>query len=551
MTNAIELIRVSTEAQASSDRASIPAQRSVNRSTAARYGLKIVKTIELSDVSGASVLLAPEIQRLIELIAAPDIGAVVTREFSRLMRPEKFSDYALLQAFADSRTKLYLPEGPIDFSEKTGRLMGTIRAAIAGLERSEIAERCWRGKEEKRKAGKKVSSTLPLGVGYDKQRGWFYTEDSRRVLQAYEMVLSGVIKYSDICNRTGISQVSIFDLLHNPIFKGWKVYDKKCDPAKRHTRADGRQGWSEKIPRSPEEIIRVQVIKEPLISPERWEAACRIMDIKRESHHRERGGHGLFYNGFLFCDTCGAPMRTVAAKKHHSRVYYVCRNRKDPGKWGPKCSEPYMLGKTVDRQIDELLSRHVSSPDFAKRMARQLKMRGESKRDATKIARFEAELNALETKRSRVVDSFVDGVLSRESRDERLRIIVDRIRVVSGELELLRQSEYTAMSPQQLSQAFAPFAEWEFLGREDRRRMLAVAVPRIKVHNSLVVGFYRLLDGCEVNLPRPDPEPQTGRTKCSYSKPSPTHTPSTSSSATRRPPGTESPIPLRSSICAN
>src|SRR6516162_6750460 len=180
MTNAIELIRVSTEAQASSDRASIPAQRSVNRSTAARFGLKIVKTIELSDVSGASVLLAPEIQRLIELIAAPDIGAVVTREFSRLMRPEKFSDYALLQAFADSHTKLYLPEGPIDFSEKTGRLMGTIRAAIAGLERSEIAERCWRGKEEKRKAGKKVSSTLPLGVGYDKHRGWFYTDDAQR-----------------------------------------------------------------------------------------------------------------------------------------------------------------------------------------------------------------------------------------------------------------------------------------------------------------------------------------------------------------------------------
>ena len=152
--------------------------------------------------------------------------------------------------------------------------MGTIRAAIAGLERSEIAERCWRGKEEKRKAGE-VSSTLPVGVGYDKQRGWFYTEDAQRVLQAYEMVLSGETRYSVIHKRTGVSEISMYDILHNPIYTGWKVYDKKCDPAKRHTREDGRQGWSERYRARPKEIIRVKVIEDPLISPERWEAACR------------------------------------------------------------------------------------------------------------------------------------------------------------------------------------------------------------------------------------------------------------------------------------
>ena len=52
----------------------------------------------------------------------------MAREFSRLMRPENFADYALLQAIADFRTVLYLPEGPIDLNSKTGRLMG-IRVA--------------------------------------------------------------------------------------------------------------------------------------------------------------------------------------------------------------------------------------------------------------------------------------------------------------------------------------------------------------------------------------------------------------------------------------
>ena len=133
MKRCLELLRVSTAGQATEDKASLPAQRAVNRRTASAYGLTIVRSIEMSDVSGAAVLLAPEIKELVTLMNDPEIHGVVAREFSRLMRPENFSDYALLQAFADSKTLLYLPEGPIDFASKTGRLMGTIRAAIAGM----------------------------------------------------------------------------------------------------------------------------------------------------------------------------------------------------------------------------------------------------------------------------------------------------------------------------------------------------------------------------------------------------------------------------------
>jgi DNA invertase Pin-like site-specific DNA recombinase len=175
MKKVLELIRVSTESQAAGDRASIPAQRFVNRRTCAQYGLEIAKSIEISDVSGASVLMAPEIQQLLLLMQSPDIDGVVTREFSRLMRPENFADYALLQAFVDSKTVLYLPEGPIDLNSKTGRLMGTIRAAIAGLERTEILERIWTAKEEKRKRGELAQSkiVLPWGVGYEQGRGFY------------------------------------------------------------------------------------------------------------------------------------------------------------------------------------------------------------------------------------------------------------------------------------------------------------------------------------------------------------------------------------------
>lgn len=77
MKKVIELIRVSTEGQAAEDRASIPAQRAVNRRTCAQYGLEIGSSIEISDVSGARVLFAPEMKRLVEAMQSPEIHGVV------------------------------------------------------------------------------------------------------------------------------------------------------------------------------------------------------------------------------------------------------------------------------------------------------------------------------------------------------------------------------------------------------------------------------------------------------------------------------------------
>src|SRR6185295_9769205 len=107
----------------------------------------------MSDVSGASVLLAPEIQTLLTLMESPEIHGVVAREFSRLMRPENYADYALLQVFVDTNTWLYLPEGPIKFASTDGRLLGTLRAAMAGVERMDMLKKSWSAKEEKRKRG--------------------------------------------------------------------------------------------------------------------------------------------------------------------------------------------------------------------------------------------------------------------------------------------------------------------------------------------------------------------------------------------------------------
>ena len=174
MIKAIGLIRVSTEEQSSARHAGVPAQRHAIQTIAQQRGIELVKTFEITDVSGSRLLASPEFQEFLRHLEEPSIQAVVTKEFSRLMRPENFSDYIILQCFVDHSITLHLPDGPIDFSKKFDKFLATIKAGMAGMELEELRRRMDDAKEEMRRQGKHPggSHTLPKGIAYSNKEGW-------------------------------------------------------------------------------------------------------------------------------------------------------------------------------------------------------------------------------------------------------------------------------------------------------------------------------------------------------------------------------------------
>src|SRR5207245_1724456 len=109
-----------------------------------------------------------------------------------------YADYGLLQAFVDTNTKLYLPDGAIDFSTKSGKLLGLMRGGMAGLEKQEFKERSLAAREEMRRQGKLASApfTLPFGIGYEKPL------ISEQVFQRAKAILDAKAK-SHYRNREG------------------------------------------------------------------------------------------------------------------------------------------------------------------------------------------------------------------------------------------------------------------------------------------------------------------------------------------------------------
>jgi DNA invertase Pin-like site-specific DNA recombinase len=484
----IELIRVSTECQANDDRASIPAQRSINRRTAEIYGLEIVRSIELVNVSGASILRTPEMQSLLKLIESPDIHGVVVREFSRVMRPDSFGDYVLFQVFQETGTVLYLPDGPLDLNSKTGKLVAGLRAIIAGNELSEIRERVFAAKEEKRRAGKFPNGEicLPFGVGYEEKRGWFYKPEAEKMREVFELFLSGDHNYVKLAEIAGVTPRGMHIIMRNPIWMGWRIIDKKRDvgTSARRATADGRQGDRPTVARTAEEIIRVRVITEPLISEERFREVQRIMDTKSRMHwrsHPERPTT-FTYGGFLICAACESLVYGKSSRRTH---YYICKSRSRATT--VRCTAAIMNRDRLEAKLDDIFGVQLMNKEFLGTLIGQLELKYNSGAIRSRVARLEGDVGKLRQKRERVLDAFFEGVLQKAERDIRLASLDKQMKFV--EEMLMREVPKPHLSVREMAQAFSPLFDWPVLSRENKRRILRASVPEIHVREYAVSGI--------------------------------------------------------------
>jgi len=477
MIRCIELLRVSTLGQADADRASLPSQKTINGRTAEQYGLTIVRSIEMAGVSGASVLLAPEMHEMVRLMRDPEIHGVIAREFSRLMRPENYSDYALLQVFVDTNTILYLPEGPINFGSRDGRLMGVMKATIGGLERLELQQKIWNAREEKRMRGEIGGSrvVLPYGVTYP----WAYTADAEKVREVFRLFLSGQTSYAELSNILGVTVPGLRCVMRNPIYTGWRVIDKKRDMSARgkYPTKDGRQGDRRKVNRKPEEVIRIKVL-EPLISESDFNRVQRLMDLKRENSWRSRESYEprFTYNGYLNC-ICGSLIYT----KYRRDDYYICRDR---------CGVHYMRRDKLEPALDALFGKRLTNPLFLRRHILAPLAQKRAPQGNARLLR--TRLESLESKRKRILDGYFDEVITAEERELRLND-VDRERSTITAI-LTRQTPARILDLDRLVDVFTPFAEFELLSRGDKRRLLNTITPSIVAANYEISGLWIGLD---------------------------------------------------------
>jgi DNA invertase Pin-like site-specific DNA recombinase len=447
----LALIRVSTDAQ------DVSRQRADIKKLAERYGLDIIRVLELIGVSGTATLSNEQVQQVLREAQQPGVEGLAASAVDRLFRPKRGGDFSIINGFQDARRALWtVRDGHIEPWTDEGWERFMAAGTRAGAEWREIRRRSMDGKAAKRAEGRHVNGnqSLPPALRFDKRTGWSYDEtELAKVKHAYTLLFEDRHSLSEIARRAGyVAATCVRRTLANPTFKGLRVYP----PA------------GERI-----EPLEIALPLKPLLTPEKWALAQTLL-AKRRTWTRGTCNPRHLGAGLLVC-RCGRRFYNRCDTRRGQHDTYYCASRHPRGKG---CGEPHLWRETVDAAIVRIVEEHMTDAKFRSKVFQRIKQtpapdtRGERERELAKLA----------ARRQRWMDAYDEERITKLEFGERM----DKINVAMRTIE----ATMPAAPPPPLDtravigglvEEFAAFRTWPFL---EQRATLKRVVRSLLVADS-------------------------------------------------------------------
>jgi DNA invertase Pin-like site-specific DNA recombinase len=480
---AIGFCRLSTEEQAQEGRAGLLRQREEIRLCAERWNLEVVRTVEITDVSGTQVLESQEFQELLHSL--PDVDGVVIAAIDRLMRPDDFSSFSIYDHFLKQRKLIWTPSSALDVHEDSGFMEALVSGMMAGLDRRRILRNTQTAKEENRKRGRCANAkiTLPQGIDFDFKTGqWNWVEPwANRVKTAFEILVTTNRSVLSIAKELGYaSDRVLYNQLRNPIWTGYRVYSHKR--GEKLPSRNGRQADRKKMRRA--EPLRVKLDIEPLVSEEQFAQAQKILGQRRKSWLSARSEESRFEaSGLLYC-RCGERMYSKGSGRcgrQKALDIYYCRSQH---KGGAGCGAPKLSREVTDYSLNSLISEIFLDDIILGSLIEQALAPWERPSIDEKVAKAAMELERLRAEKRQLLSLTLKGLFSeREVATEARRI--DAETRSWGALVSQDQQERALRSTASIRETAlliaSVFAEYQFLNLTDRKRLTRQFVKRIEV----------------------------------------------------------------------
>lgn len=344
--------RVSTELQL--DGYSLEAQKERLRSEAKHRKMQVVGEYSDEGKSGKNVAGRPAFKQMLADIKAgkDDVDYVLVFKLSRFGR-NTADTLNSLQYMEDYGVNLLCVEDNIDSAGASGKLMISVLAAVAEIERENIKEQTMAGRQQKARDGLWNGGFAPYGyklVNVDGQKSKMLVineEEAELVKLIYKQYLQGmgvnaVAKwlnengYTKTIRQNGtISTISarfVTNVLDNPVYCGKIAYGRR-----RNEKIEGTRNEFHVVKQDKDSYKLYNGQHEAIIDEETWyraQAKRKKNAFKREKTHSKEHEHMV--SGLLKCPVCGASMYGVVnrKKKKNSDEYYTdmwyyrCKNRR-------------------------------------------------------------------------------------------------------------------------------------------------------------------------------------------------------------------------------
>jgi site-specific DNA recombinase len=452
-------VRVSTEEQAVEGYSLAEQERAGRLYVAARAAIGDSGWSEVRDedvyrdpgVSGTLRDRPLGLNPLLAACAAGQYARVVCTKLDRIGRTA-----ALILAVDDDLgrngvERVYIKDG-IDTSTATGRLLRTVLAAVAELERDMILERTRTGYEAKARGGDVFRSRHVYGYRYipgDKRAGVLgrleVHEPEAAVVRRIFRDLARGVSMTQLCVDLNTERVPTMRggrwshsttryILNNPVYLGRAAFGRTAmvvrqgqrvrranpDPAAVHTIA------GETIP---------ALVDEPLAQA----ARAAVAGNRRFAARNARAVYML--RGVIRCATCGTTMQGATRA-------YKCHHTTPEGK-----PIPHRVGqRAIEEAVKGYLRRLVLADGATLRAQEEVNVQAERARAGAvrDLGRLEADVARATERRQRALDLYLDGGIDRAAwaaQDARLGADLAATRERVAALEAARDAAVARLAP--------------------------------------------------------------------------------------------------------
>ena len=474
MVNTALYIRVSTQEQATEG---YSVQEQTDRLTkySEAMGWSIFKVYTDPGFSGGRTD-RPGLQAMINDIRKGYIDKVLVYKLDRLSRSQKDTLNLIEDEFLAHNVDFISMCENFDTSTPFGRAMVGILAVFAQLEREQIKERMFMGKEARAKEGKYPGAKQPP-VGYD------YINGELIVNPYYALIVKDMFNLA----LTGLSPYKIASHLNS-------AYPK----------SDGAEWTPEHVRKILKNKTYVGYIKhgseyikgiqEPIITEDIFDQVKHILDIKSEEHrkyNRRSGKSTTYLGGYLYCAHCGAKYskftgkyKTVSGEK---RTYasYMCNSRHCKQKSqikDPNCRNKTWRIDTLDNLVFDQIRQLALDPEH---------LPVQSAPEDDRLGVIKTEIIKVESQISKAMDLYLLDSISKSVVEDKLKSLNDRKLTLESELKQIGQSVKERLTKDQTMAAVHNFDDVLSRGNFDEiRTVIGQLIRKIEIDGEDITIYW-------------------------------------------------------------
>lgn len=385
--------RVSTEMQV--DGFSLEAQKERLHREADYKGMKVVGEYSDEGKSGKNIKGRPAFRQMLDDIQSgkDSVDYVLVFKLSRFGR-NTADILNSLQFMEDYGVHLLCVEDGIDSAGAAGKLMVSVLAAVAEIERENIKEQTMAGRYQKARDGRWNGGFAPYGYKLehrDGEKGKVLVIDEKEadlVRLIYDKFVNtpmgansiakwlGEHGYTKTVRQNGttpyISAHFVKLILDNPVYMGKIAYGRR-----KTEKIEGTRNEVHVVKQSEDDYELYDGIHEAIVSEEIWyqaHAKRKLTGVKREKIYSLDHYHIL--SGLLKCPVCGAPMYGVVNRKkkkgsneyYTDMWYYKCKNRINVA--GKPCTyRKHIRQDQLNAEMFALMKQALNDEEFKQRVA--------------------------------------------------------------------------------------------------------------------------------------------------------------------------------------